>query len=219
MEVQPDTSCYSYMMATFKIFLENSTIHGLSYIASTRRLTRLFWILVVIAGFIGAFTMIYQSFQSWAESPITTTIETLPINEITFPKVTVCPPKEIFTNLNVDIAKADHITFDNKTREKLLESVEEYFHDAFFDESVKSLETIKEEKRFHNWYNGYTGISLPYKEGDFYVHNIFTSEVSGSISSINFKGSFLKDEDLLHVKTYIEFLIPEYLKKRNKEGL
>ena len=62
-----------------KAFFESSTIHGLVYIATTKhRLIRLFWILVVIAGFTGAGVMIYQSFQSWADSPVKTTIETLP---------------------------------------------------------------------------------------------------------------------------------------------
>ena len=34
-------------------FLESSTIHGLSYITGNRRLVRLFWLCVVIAGFTG----------------------------------------------------------------------------------------------------------------------------------------------------------------------
>ena len=63
-------------------FLESSTIHGLSYIATDRKYVRLFWTLVVMVGFTGAGILIYQSFQSWADSPVKTTIETLPITEI-----------------------------------------------------------------------------------------------------------------------------------------
>ena len=62
-----------------KEFLESSTIHGLSYIAGNRVLVRLLWVCVVITGFTGAVVLILQSFASWADSPITTTIETLPI--------------------------------------------------------------------------------------------------------------------------------------------
>ena len=76
-------------METLITFLESSTIHGLAYIPTGRRHVRLFWILVVIAGFSGAGYLIYESFQSWAESPITTTIETLPIKDITFPKINI----------------------------------------------------------------------------------------------------------------------------------
>ena len=86
-------------MEVVRTFLESSTIHGVGYISSTRKNSRLFWIFVVILGFTGAGLLIRSSFTSWSESPIKTTIETLPISEITLPKVTVCPPKNTFTNL------------------------------------------------------------------------------------------------------------------------
>ena len=81
-------------MEGVKEFLESSTIHGLVYISTTRRLARLLWLCVVISGFTGAVVIIYQSFSSWAVSPVSTTIETLPITELDFPSVTVCPPRE-----------------------------------------------------------------------------------------------------------------------------
>ena len=71
-----------------EIFLESSTIHGLVYLSQSRRLAKLFWILVVITGFSGAGYLIFQSFQSWQEGPIKTTVETLPITEATFPNQT-----------------------------------------------------------------------------------------------------------------------------------
>ena len=46
-----------------KEFLESSTIHGLVYIATTRRLARLLWILIVAAGSVGAVILIQQSFS------------------------------------------------------------------------------------------------------------------------------------------------------------
>ena len=82
-------------MEGFREFLESSTIHGLVYIATTRRLVRLLWILIVIGGFSGASFLIYKSFQDWSENPISTTIVTKPITELTFPKVTVCPPTNL----------------------------------------------------------------------------------------------------------------------------
>jgi len=80
-------------MEHIKAFLDTSTIHGLSWISVSRKWSRLFWIMVVFGGFVGAGTLIYNSFHNWYQSPITTTIETLPISEITFPNVTVCPPE------------------------------------------------------------------------------------------------------------------------------
>ena len=85
-------------MEVVKSFFESSTIHGLAYIATRKKYVRLFWILVVMAGFSEAGFLIYTSFRAWDESPVKTTIETLPITEITFPKVTVCPPKNTYTH-------------------------------------------------------------------------------------------------------------------------
>ena len=103
-------------MNNFKDFLESSSIGGLNHIAINRKYVRVFWILVVLTGFIGAGVMIYESFQSWDESPIKTTIETHPIPEITFPKMTVCPPKNTNTDLNYDLMMTENMTLDNETR-------------------------------------------------------------------------------------------------------
>ena len=91
-------------------FLESSSIHGLTYISTTRKYARLFWILVVITGFSVASFLIKESFDSWSESPVKTTIETLPIAEIKLPKVTVCPPKNTFTDLNYDLMMTENMT-------------------------------------------------------------------------------------------------------------
>ena len=67
-------------MKNIKVYLESSTIHGLTYISTTGRYARVLWTLVIIAGFTGAGVLIYKSFDSWAENPVTTTTETLPIS-------------------------------------------------------------------------------------------------------------------------------------------
>ena len=95
-------------MDNIKNFLESTTIHGLNYISTTRKLVRLFWIIVVIGGFTGAGILIHTAFQSWADSPVKTTEETLPITDIIFPKVTVCPPKNTYTDLNYDLMMTEN---------------------------------------------------------------------------------------------------------------
>ena len=97
-------------MEGVRTFLESSTIHGLTYISTSRRYAKLFWILVSITGFVGASLLIKESFDSWSESPVKTTIETLPIAEIKLPKVTVCPPKNTFTDLNYDLMMTENMT-------------------------------------------------------------------------------------------------------------
>ena len=105
-------------MEVAREFLENSTIHGLFHISTTRRLVRLIWVGVVTAGFSVAAILIQQSFSSWASSPITTTIETRPITDLDFPNVTVCPPRNSFTTLIPDLLRARNINLEVEKRKE-----------------------------------------------------------------------------------------------------
>ena len=64
------------MMEEFRKFLELSTIHGLYYVSTARKLVRFAWILVIIAGSAGAAYLINQSFKICCDNPVITTIET-----------------------------------------------------------------------------------------------------------------------------------------------
>ena len=145
-------------------FLESSTIHGLVYISTTSKsFAKLFWILVVIAGFTGAGIIIYLSFQDWANNPVTTTIKTMPITEITFPNVTVCPPKNTFTNLNYDLIMLENMTFTNETRDELTHVAVRLIHDHHFQNVMHNLSQVEDvENNYYNWYHGYTNIGLPF---------------------------------------------------------
>ena len=149
------------MMDTMKAFLESSTIHGLSYISTTRKYARLFWTFVVISGFSAASILIYQSFQAWSDSPITTTIETLPITDITFPKVTVCPPKNTYTNLNYDLKKISNMTLGKDSRKELSDLALEVINDLTFEELMRNMSLFNEVNRYYNWYQGHTKVGLP----------------------------------------------------------
>ena len=48
-------------MKVVKEFLQSSTIHGLAYIATTDKLTRIFWMIVVLSGFTWAALLIMRS--------------------------------------------------------------------------------------------------------------------------------------------------------------
>ena len=174
-------------MEGVRVFLESSTIHGLSYISTTSRLVKKFWILVVIGGFIGAGVLIFQSFQAWNESPVTTNIETLPITEIKFPKVTVCPPKNINTNLNYDLMRIQNVTLDNDTRDDLTHLAVELLWDTLHSNIIKNLSKLEDTNRYYNWLRGYTEIGIPtYNPDKGITYTVNTSAISGHISSQHF---------------------------------
>ena len=176
-------------------FIETSTIHGVSHISTERKFVRIFWTLVVISGFTGAGVLIYQSFQAWADNPVTTTIETLPMenNEnIKFPKVTVCPPKNTYTDLNYDLMMTANTSLTDETRYKLKTYAMELLHNYLHRQIMKNLSKLEEDNRYYNWYNGYTKLQ-PVDPGynGFDIHyNVLTSATSGSVTTQHFLEKF-----------------------------
>ena len=173
-------------MEILTTFLESSTIHGLAYIATGRKYVRLFWILVVIAGFTGAIVLIYESFQSWADSPVKTTIETRAITDFTFPKVTVCPPKNTFTDLNYDLMTTGNMTIDNETRNELSKYATEILYDQLYDNIMANITKFEDNDRYYNWYHAYTQLTVHQKSSKYMRYTINTSAKSGTISTNGF---------------------------------
>jgi len=201
-------------------FLESSTIHGFQYISTGKKYSRIFWILVVIAGFIGAGILIYTSFQSWDESPVKTTIETLPIAEITFPKVTVCPPKDTYTNLNYGLSMTENMTLDNDTRKELANFAFSKLHQNVYAASVKNLSILEDNDRYYNWYHGYTEIRLPSADEQFgFYHRIDTAATSGTIFTKDFGKKFEANKVLANWAAAVVLFPPESLQNNKNVTL
>ena len=179
-------------MDSFTEFLETASISGLNHISSTRKWARLFWITIVIVGFVMSSLLIWESFESWADNPVRTTTRTVPMKEMKFPKLTVCPPKNTFTDINYDLMLAETVTLNNETKNQLYE-----FIVAMIDKHVymDPWDKLHEENRFYNWYNGFTSML---KEPHYHITSppqlhefeILTSATSGVISTQYFGESF-----------------------------
>ena len=200
-------------MQEFTNFLESSTVHGLVYISRTKKLIRLFWIAVIIFGFTAAILLILESFQSWAESPVSTTIETMPITKLTFPKVTVCPPKNTYTDLNYDLMMLENMDLDNETRKIMSDYAMELLHENLFDSILTNMNKLEDDDRYYNWYHGLTDIEIPAPED--YIgpyRNLFyrltTQATSGSISTQYFDEVFDADKIDSDIQFYINLGAP-----------
>ena len=74
-------------MEGFQEFLESSTLHGLVYISTCKyKVQKIFWVCVVVLGFMTAGYLIRGAFLDWEENPVSTTIETFPIRDVPFPR-------------------------------------------------------------------------------------------------------------------------------------
>ena len=73
-------------------FCEETSIHGFPYLATSKRFaTRIIWAVIVSAAFIVATNFLLQSFESNASNPISTSIDTIGVEEVHFPAVTIYP--------------------------------------------------------------------------------------------------------------------------------
>ena len=146
-------------------FLESSTIHGLIYISTSKTiLVRSFWVFVVVAGFLTGGYLIYQANVDWHNHPFASSEETLPISEITFPRITVCPPKGSHTALNYDLQKSElNESLRNDLRDLALEMVE----DREGWEIMVDNKAFVEDNKYFNWYNGISSVAFQYEAIDF----------------------------------------------------
>ena len=190
-----------------KTFLASSTIHGLSYISSSRRYSRLFWIMVVITGFGVATFLISKSFRGWKESPVSTSIEVRPIVEVTFPNVTVCPPRDTFTEINHDLQTVDRIQLDPQTRLELLSSLDDLLLDYFHGTTLRQMDWFSDRDRLRHWYEGRTEIVLPYwKERDRLQYVYHTTATAGEIVT-PFYGEPWQDDKFLQNFRYSMYIM------------
>ena len=169
--------------------------------------------LVVLTGFTSAGYLIFVSFQSWAVSPIKTTVETLPISEIKFPKVTVCPPKNTFTDLNYDLMLAEKLKLTNKMRNELIDYSEKVINEHTFTDD---LNILQEDDRYYNWYYGYSKINRPYTNDNVdgrLQYDIETSAISGVVSTQYFGEQYQPSLVERHIYYDVNVYPPESARK------
>ena len=123
-------------------FFESSTIHGLVHISAAKsRTARVLWATIVVACFASAIWMITDSYKDWQESPVSTTITTHPINELEFPEVTVCPPRESNTLVNHALRKVKTVEFFEDERNNLIEMSKQVFIKSYATKMTELLST------------------------------------------------------------------------------
>ena len=83
------------LQATFREFASTTTAHGFSYITEEGHSVagRIFWCIVVILAVLFTTSQMTNLYKEWQDDPVITTMDTvaLPIEEIEFPAITVCP--------------------------------------------------------------------------------------------------------------------------------
>ena len=127
---------------TTKQYCSTSTIHGISYLSSDHISTpgRILWAIVVLLAIISTTFQVIKLYNEWEDHPVVTTLDTisLPIEEIEFPAVTICPQgsrHEIIDSVLLKqfqkFIKRKTYGKPNFTQEDSMEQVKEFIKDVY----------------------------------------------------------------------------------------
>ena len=85
---------FSNLAGGLKNYASNSTVHGINYVfdESLSIFERFIWLLVVCGLGCVAMFLVYESYNTWQDIQVITTLKTVakPVTELTFPAVTIC---------------------------------------------------------------------------------------------------------------------------------
>ena len=207
-------------MEGFKEVFQSSSIHGVGHILSEKKLFKVLWIFVVLSGFIGAGMIISQSFQSWEESPVSTTIETSSISDLAFPEVVVCPAKNSFTTLNPDLIRANKDSWDQNTTRRLQEILTEATFDLNAQNKYDTKTSFFEKDKFFNWYKGESELLFPSIKSP--IRKQFfpkTSAVSGTFSTPHFGEIFNEEDFVLELFFHLSIYVPKKIRNNGSFSL
>ena len=94
-QMKQKRSAKKRIVETTKDYSSATTIHGITYLTDdgTSAVERLLWLVVVILAILLATYQVVKLYKEWQDDPVITTLDTvaLPIEEIDFPAVTICP--------------------------------------------------------------------------------------------------------------------------------
>ena len=135
-------------MRTIREYTSASVIHGVSYMNPDGRMIaeKIIWTILVASAFAFAAYEVHSLYENWQESPVLTVLDTvtLPIEEIDFPAITICPQgssKDIMNAAlfeqfkNFVLNKTDKLTHLQKLKSKRKREVDEDKLDSLISDS------------------------------------------------------------------------------------
>ena len=115
-----DISLRKRILLTFRGYASQTTIHGISYLfESLRGIENHLWFIVVVAAMMFTIFQTSNLYTHWQNEPVITTLDTIavPVKDIRFPAVTICPQGTITSALDAVLFKQLKEFIANKTLE------------------------------------------------------------------------------------------------------
>ena len=124
------------------------------------------WGCIVCLGFLGATFLICQSYSDFKNSPVVTSVKTHPIDDLPFPKVTVCPPLGSSTALNYDLMQTDNKPLTEELRENLRKKANKIFDPhGPHEENIEYMVASANEENLEKIFRGFQTFPKPYSTG------------------------------------------------------
>ena len=118
---------------------------------------------MILLCFLSSSVLIYESYVDFQNSPVVTSIEIQHIKDLSFPTVTVCPPRDSHTALNYDLMRAKNLSLSREERESLRAKLYEIFNPVSLHEGYISMleSTANLGSNLQEIYQGFQSVPRP----------------------------------------------------------
>ena len=178
---------------------------------------KILWFCLVCLGFVGAGILIAKSYKEWQENPIATSITTHPIDDLEFPNVTICPPKDSNTALYHDLVKAGNGTLSDENKQKLRHAAYDIFVRKPHEEYVNKMLATLQMGNIDEMLQGFHSRPIPHNNAENGL-KIKMWNLNGTITTPWFGGDYVEE----YYKENREFLmvleLPENIKDQVGSG-
>ena len=157
--------------------------------------------------------------MEWQDNPVSTSITTHPIDDLDFPVVTICPPKDSNTALYHDLVKAGNGTLTDENRKILKRGAYRIFIEQPHKDYVTEMLAFFHMGNTDQVLKGFHSLPKPYKnENGENGFEIKMWNMNGTITSPWF-GSKFQDEYYLQDRDYHMVLqLPDDIKDQVGSG-
>ena len=133
--------------------------------------------------------MIGKSYKEWQESPIATSITTHPIEQLNFPVVSICPPRESNTALYHDLVQVGNQTLSTEHVKTLKKSVYKHIFEQSHKEYVERMVATSNMRNVEQVYLGFHSLPQLLESGN----EIRLANLNSTITTPWLGGEFVEE--------------------------
>ena len=160
--------------------------------------------------------MISKSYKEWQEHPIATSITTHPIEDLHFPKVTICPPRDSDTALYHDLVKLGNGTLSEEDRQTLKDAAKRLFLEEAHMEYVMKMTSSSHMGNRDQILQGYHSLLKPLNSTNAFEIRMWNS--NGTITTPWYGGDYVEEYYKEGKEMHVVLELPDDIKDQVGSG-